>query len=125
MCGKLFAKILTAGAIAVPFALPAAVHAQPKPAAQPEKPAKREMTPKELHQHLARGSGWVRTSRGQRSSTTAPPGFSTREKRLMITNNHVVEGHDEVMVTFPIWKDGKLVTSEAGYQRRPAGRGRS
>lgn len=116
---KLFAKILTAGAIAAPFALPAVAHAQPAPAARPEAPAKREMSSKELHQHLAHGAGWVRIFDGNGGVLNGTCWILDAEKRLMVTNHHVVDGHDTVTVTFPVWKDGKLVTSEAAYKDAP------
>lgn len=124
---KLFAQVLTGAACALPLALGADVQAQPGPAplslaggsaGAPGGGAARPMTSKELHRHLARGAGWIRIFEG--TGTRHGTGWVLdREKKLMVTNDHVVAGKDEVWVTFPIWKDGKLVTAEAGYKDAP------
>jgi tetratricopeptide (TPR) repeat protein len=114
---KLFARVLTGGACVLPLVIPGEAQAQPR--APETAPADRPMTPKELHQHLARGAGWIRIFDGNGGVRHGTGWILDREQKLMVTNNHVVEGHDEVTVTFPIWKYGKLVTAEAGYRDAP------
>jgi tetratricopeptide (TPR) repeat protein len=142
----MFAKVLTAGACLLPLALASDARAQLTanppgggiPAGQPggggisaNPPAggvragapgggaARQLTSKELHRHLARGAGWIQIDQGNRGVRHGTGWILDREQKLMVTNDHVVAGYDEVTVTFPIWKDGKLVTSEAEYTRAP------
>jgi tetratricopeptide (TPR) repeat protein len=78
----------------------------------------RPVAPKELHQHLARASGWVRnTAGGGRSQGTA--WVVDAGKKLMVTNDHVVAGADVVEVVFPRWEGGKLVREESEYAAAP------
>jgi tetratricopeptide (TPR) repeat protein len=115
---KLFVNVTVGGALLIPLALPAVAQAQPRAPVADAAPVAKPMTHKELHQHLARGAGWIRIfdGNGVRHGTGW---ILDREQKLMITNNHVVDGHDAVTVTFPIWKDGKLVTAESGYKSAP------
>jgi|GEM_PF-3756107 len=123
---NLIAKALVASACVLPLALPTEAQAQPRSAAPLSSatpvaaaaPVARPMTSRELHQHLARGAGWIRIfqDNGVRHGTGW---ILDLDKKLMITNNHVVAGYDEVWVTFPMWKDGKLVTAESAYADAP------
>src|SRR6266545_3083417 len=120
---RLFARVLTGGACLLPLTVPAEAHAQFRTLeaaanAAPPAPAANSMTPKELHQHLARGAGWIRIFEGK-NSRHGTGWILDLDKKLMVTNNHVVEGRDEVWVTFPMWKDGKLVTAESAYDDAP------
>lgn len=113
----LFARALTGGVCLLPLGAPADAHAQPR-AVEAAAPVANPMTPNELHKHLARGAGWIRIidGTGVRHGTGW---ILDLDKKLMVTNHHVVDGADEVVVTFPMWKDGKLVTSEAAYLTAP------
>lgn len=114
---KLFARVLTGGACLLPLAAPGVAAAQTKPAATESAPTK-TMTSKELHQHLAKASGWIQTK-----DAFGTGWIVDAEKKLMITNDHVVDGVDAVAVVFPIWKDGKLVMTEAAYKDAPKVKG--
>jgi tetratricopeptide (TPR) repeat protein len=75
----------------------------------------RELSSREVHQVLIRGCGWVHNN-GPKGLTFGTAWIIDLDRRLMITNAHVVEGVDVVAVVFPEWKDGKLVREEAAYQ---------
>jgi tetratricopeptide (TPR) repeat protein len=113
----LFAKALVGGACVVPFVLPAAAVADDRrPQFSESVPEAKKKTAKELHQLLLKSSGWVRfeVSPGVTSNGTA--WVIDADRRLMVTNDHVVNGADEVRVLFPKHKDGKLVREEVAYQ---------
>lgn len=113
---KWFARVLVGGACLLPLAIPAEVQAQLR--STEVAPIAKPMTPKELHQHLAHGVGWIRIFEGN-TVTSGTGWILDLNKKLMITNNHVVEDRDEVWVTFPMWKGGKLVTAESEYANSP------
>ena len=81
---KLFASALLGSACLVP-SLPA--FAEDKPAAIAV-PADKKMTARQLHDHLAKGSGWVRfkTETGTNNGTAW---ILDKDKKLMITNADV------------------------------------
>lgn len=97
------------------FAAPTAAVAQDR---QPQNavPEAKKLTSKELHAKLLKCSGWVRfEANGGMSHGTG--GIIDKARRLMVTNDHVVEGTDTVWVVFPEYKDGKLVREEAHYAK--------
>lgn len=114
---SLFAKALFGITCMSPLAVPDLAFAQmPTTAESSTIPAERKKSSKELHQMLLKSAGWVRfESNGGFSHGTG--GIIDRERRLMITNEHVVEGQDTVWVIFPEFKDGKLIREEGHYKR--------
>lgn len=105
----LFAAALLGGTCLLPTAL---AFAEDTPAART--PAVKKMTARQLHDHLAKGSGWVRitTETGTNNGTAW---IVDKGRKWMVTNAHVVDGRDSVQVIFPEWKDGKLVREELAY----------
>lgn len=116
---KVFANAVIAIACAIPLAAPAGANAHEAP---PVNPAERSFTKKELHDWLVRGSGWVHNQRPQ-GLFYGTAWIVDLEKRLMVTNAHVVEDSDAVNLVFPMWKDGKLVREEEAYKNSPRVKG--
>lgn len=114
---RLAARLLTAAAFVAPVALPAPALAQaPAPANAPAD-SPRKMSSKELYEHAVKGTGWVviKEANGLRFGTGW---VLDRDKRLLITNEHVIEGRDEAGVYFPIRQDGELVHEPDHYLQK-------
>src|SRR5262245_51084145 len=47
-----------------------------------------------------------------------------RAQKLLVTNHHVVEDEDTVLVLFPMYKDGKLVSEKNAYKDERGLRGK-
>ena len=117
---KLIANTLTGTACLLSMAAPSiAVAAE---AAASGAPAAAPKTAKELHQLLAKGSGWIQ-HKVEAGVSHGTGWILDAEKKLMVTNDHVVEGTDVVDVIFPVWKDGKLVREEVAYNSAPRVKG--
>ena len=96
-------RLLTAATLAAPLAMPTIVEAQ-TPSAETASPMKpKQVTDIGLHgacwilngtvaDHRVHGSGWILDAK----------------KRLIVTNDHVVGGHDNVSIFFPVWEAGKV-----------------
>lgn len=109
----LAAKLFLGGVCLAPLAVPTAAIAQNTP--QNAVPEAKKLSTKELHAKLLKCSGWVRfEANGGMSHGTG--GVIDTERRLMVTNDHVVEGQDVVWVVFPEYKDGKLIREEEHYR---------
>lgn len=97
------------------LAAPAQAVAQTVP--QNAVPEAKKLSAKEQHQKLLKGSGWIRFEvPGGMSHGTG--GIIDKDRRLMVTNHHVVDGQDAVWVVFPEFKDGKLIREEAHYAKQ-------
>jgi tetratricopeptide (TPR) repeat protein len=84
------------------------------------RPALADEEGKKLYQQTLRGTAFV-----------VAPGFGTgtgwvvdRSQRLLITNHHVVEHKDSVLVLFPMFQAGKLVVERSAYRNELGLRGR-
>lgn len=110
----LAARFLLAGSAFAPFAAPALAAEVPE---AKRKPAK------ELHALLLKSSGWVRFEVKPGSTSNGTAWVVDAGRRLMVTNDHVVAGADEVRVLFPKYADGKLVREEGAYRAEKGVRG--
>lgn len=115
----LAAKLFIGTAAFAPLALPAAAVAQ-APQQQNAVPEAKKLTSKELHAKLLKSSGWVQQRNGDQVLGHGTGGIIDKERRLMVTNDHVVEGQDVVWVIFPEFKDGKLIREESHYRTAKA-----
>ena len=106
---KLFAAALLGSTCLLPTA---SAFADNAPAAAA--PAVKTMTARQLHDHLAKGTGWVRI-KTETGTINGTAWIVDKGRKWMITNAHVVDGRDAVQVIFPEWKDGKLVREESAY----------
>lgn len=109
---SLAAKLFLGGAFLAPLA--PAVAAEPN-APQTAVPEAKRLTNKELHAKLLKGSGWVQQRDGDKILSHGTGWVVDAERRLMVTNDHVISGQDVVWVVFPKYADGKLVREETGY----------
>lgn len=112
----LAAKLFLGGAVLAPFALPAVATAQDR-VTQNAVPEAKKLSAKEQHQKLLKSSGWIRfeVSGGMSHGTG---GIIDLDRKLMVTNHHVVDGQDTVWVIFPEFKDGKLIREESHYAKQ-------
>lgn len=63
---------------------------------------------------------WIVSIRDADGKITGAEGTAwvvDKQNRLLVTNNHVVEGSTRMLVFFPQWKDGKLITDREWYAR--------
>ena len=66
----------------------------------------------ELYRNTLKGTVWIRNERKKCAGSGA---LVDRSRRLLVTNEHVVEKADHVMVYFPAFEDGDLVISRKRY----------
>jgi S1-C subfamily serine protease/Tfp pilus assembly protein PilF len=70
-----------------------------------------EPAPRDLYEHLVRATGWIVTpSRGKGTGWVLDRG-----RKWLITNYHVVSGHDAVDVVFAAYRNGRLVAERSYY----------
>jgi S1-C subfamily serine protease len=70
-----------------------------------------DLVPAEIYRQTLRGTAWVITpAKGKGTGWLFDGG-----RRLLVTNHHVVAGHDTVDVVFPTDRDGRLVTDRTFY----------
>jgi tetratricopeptide (TPR) repeat protein len=70
-----------------------------------------ERTPGEVYQRALRGTAWIHTAKRQGTGWLADA-----DRRLVVTNYHVVGSDEAVTVVFPDFRDGKLI-AESRYYR--------
>src|SRR5690242_1491861 len=63
-----------------------------------------DRTPGEVYQRALRGTAWVHTAKRHGTGWLADA-----DRRLVITNYHVVGSDEAVTVVFPDFRDGKLI----------------
>ena len=107
---SLFAKALVGGALLAPFAAPA--FAQTPAPQNNAVPQGQKKTAKELHAVLLKSTGWIQARDGNRTLSHGTGWILDAERKLMVTNDHVVGGKDEVFVVFPKYENGKLVLQQ-------------
>jgi tetratricopeptide (TPR) repeat protein len=81
------------------------------------RPAAADSTGKKVYQSTLRGTVFIEV----RSNAARPGWFGTgwvvdRERRLIVTNHHVVGAEAVVHVYFPAYRDGRLVAERAQYR---------
>ncbi len=90
-----------------------------KPAAETKSPASRAaLSPREIFARTVRGSGWILIP-GDKPGTlrTGSAWIIDKQKKLVVTNHHVIRGATKIEVIFPEWEEGRLVTSTPHYMK--------
>ncbi len=80
-------------------------------AAAPIRAGESERTPGDIYRQASQGTAWVHTQKRQGTGWLADA-----ERRLVVTNYHVVGGEEAATVVFPDRRDGKLI-AESRYYR--------
>lgn len=80
-------------------------------AAAPAGAATAERTPSEIYQQVLQGTAWVHTQKRHGTGWLADA-----DKRLLVTNYHVVGPEETVTVVFPDFRDGKLIAESRHYK---------
>jgi tetratricopeptide (TPR) repeat protein len=101
---KIAARILTAAALTIPAAAFAEVSTTPVAATH-------ALSGKELYANTLKGTCWVVTKNGWGTGWVVDAG-----KKLVITNNHVIDGFDAADVYFPVAINGKIDTDPQHYK---------
>jgi S1-C subfamily serine protease len=86
----------------------AALAAAPAPAADTE-------TAEKVYQQTLKGTVWVLSPRG-RGTASGTGSLIDKNRRLIITNYHVVGDSEEVLVVFPEYSKGKVVAEKNFYR---------
>src|SRR2546423_581365 len=63
-----------------------------------------------LHERAVRSAGWVATDKKSGAAC-----LIDRENRLLLTNYHVVEENDDVLVAFPVYDGQGRLTADRQY----------
>lgn len=66
---------------------------------------------------------WIKVPQASGTATSMGTGWVVdKERRLVLTNHHVIDGgtgnKDDVMVWFPVHKDGELINDSVQYEQR-------
>src|SRR5258707_817522 len=69
---------------------------------------------REIYPRVLRASAWVLTPSGGSGSAWVVD----RSRRLLVTNQHVVENHLTVAVVFPAYRAGRVVAEKSYYDAR-------
>ncbi len=80
-------------------------------------------TAEEVHQYVLKSIVWIVNLDAQEQASgltrvrvrTGSGSLVDKANRLVLTNFHVVEGSSHLLVLFPAWKDGKLLTEREAY----------
>lgn len=99
---------LAALIVSAPIAFPTAIQAQSPTKAEA---TRKVMTSEELYEHTLKGTCWVVMQKGSGTGWVLD-----RDKRLVITNAHVVPDTDEVKVYFPVKKGESVQTDPTWYE---------
>lgn len=75
--------------------------------------AAEEAAGSKIYRQTLPAAAWVWSDTGLGSGWLAD-----RSRKLLVTNEHVVEGAESVKVFFPAYKDGKPITSRGHYAKR-------
>ena len=73
------------------------------------------LDPRDVYRRVLKSTAWLRFVVKGEGSYEGTGWVVDAEKGLLVTNEHVVAGVDEIEVYFPVKKDGKTVLSEAYY----------
>jgi hypothetical protein len=74
----------------------------------------------DVYQRVLRSTVWVVVSQPGGRHSCATGWLADRDRRLVVTNDHVVHGKDEVGVYFPQFADGNLIVESGHYVHRVA-----
>src|SRR5262245_41802187 len=83
-------------------------------------PAWGDEATKKIFQHTLRATALVITP----NVGTGTGWVVDQSNRLLITNHHVVENQDKVLVQFPLFRDGRLVVEKSAYKDERGLRGK-
>jgi S1-C subfamily serine protease len=73
-----------------------------------------------IYNKLLHATGWINCPQPNGGNSWGTCWVYDREQRLVITNKHVIDEATTVLVDFPLYRDGKLLTNLADYlQTRP------
>lgn len=100
---------MTALFLALPLALPASAAGQTTPKRTEDRKA---MSSEELYEFTLKGTCWVTLQNSYGTGWVL-----NKEKRLVVTNDHVVEGVDAVLVYFPVKKNDAPITDSTWYRQ--------
>jgi tetratricopeptide (TPR) repeat protein len=105
---RLLCKGLTAVALSAPFVAPAdAVAADP--------PAATRLTSKQVNDIALHGAVWVLNGTVATHKSHGSGWVLDAEAGLIVTNEHVIHGSDEVELFFPVFENGKVVRDFQHY----------
>ncbi len=104
---RIAARMLAAATLSLPVALPMVARAETPAAA-----ANHSLSSKEVYDKALKATCWVVLKQGWGTGWVLD-----REKRLVITNEHVVRGVDEVDIYFPVKENGKLAREPEHYRK--------
>src|SRR5436853_494879 len=68
-----------------------------------------------IYRQTLRSTVWIIASRGGGLVASGTGALVDSKKRLVITNYHVVLDSEKVIVVFPAYRKGKLITERAHY----------
>jgi S1-C subfamily serine protease len=68
-----------------------------------------------IYNRLLRSTGWINCLQPDGSNSWGTCWLADQDERLVVTNKHVVDHAARVVVDFPMFKDGKLVTKVSEY----------
>jgi tetratricopeptide (TPR) repeat protein len=100
----LAARLLTAATLAAPLALPTIAEAQSPLPVENAAP----MKPKQVTEIGLRGACWVLNGTVADHRKHGSGWVLDSKKRLIVTNDHVISGKDNVEIFFPVWEGGKV-----------------
>jgi hypothetical protein len=72
----------------------------------------------QVYQGVLKSIAWIQSPRGQGKLATGTGSLVDKQKRLVLTNYHVVGDGDRVTVMFPIHERGKLIAEREQYLSR-------
>jgi serine/threonine protein kinase len=72
----------------------------------------------DIYQHMLQSTAWVVVNLGGGRRVFGGGTLIDRQNRLVLTNDHVIQGHQAIAVLFPIYQDGKLAVKQAVYLKR-------
>jgi len=106
---QIIRNIALTAAIAISASLVAPVQTCAQSAAKTESPRK-VMNSEELYEYALKSTCWVCLPKSSGTGWVLD-----KEKRLIVTNHHVVDGFDEVKVFFPVKKGDNVLTDPNWY----------
>src|SRR5262249_8014444 len=87
---------------------------RPKEETRPKEVKRLAPTGKDIYQHVLKSTAWILTK--MRQATAMGTGtLIDKKNRLVLTNYHVVHGQLDMVVFFPVYKNGKLVSERSVY----------
>jgi tetratricopeptide (TPR) repeat protein len=86
-------------------------------------PAGADTATKNIYQRTLHGTCWIIVQHGNGAST-GTGWVVDRERKLVVTNQHVVENEDKVIVVFPQFREGKVVAERKAYSEERGCRGK-